>query len=90
MTMRRKGYDDYSISKEEAVKILEYCSSENANLGVILKCAMESNKTIGDLLFKSVTQRKSYEKLGYVPITKNDFYGYRRKMIWLIYKEMEN
>ena len=72
---------NYRLSNLDKKFLLNYCRSKDADINLIRQCAEVSNSSISDYLVLSVTKKKSYERLGYVPITKGDFYAYRRKLL---------
>lgn len=82
--VRTMSYNDYKVSEQEKIYLLNYCRNEKADRNIIIACAEDTNNQISDFLFRSVTAKKSYEHLGYVPISKGDFYAYRRKMLYLL------
>jgi hypothetical protein len=89
MITRDKGYNDYKITKDQVRFILDYCISIDADHDMIRHCCeLVDSSVISDFLFNSLIFRKSYERLGYVPLGKNDFYGKKRKVIWELKKEM--
>lgn len=88
MVTRDKGYDDYKITKEQVRYILDWCISKEANHKLIRSCCDSVDDGIAEFLFKSLVYRRSYERLGYVPLGKNDFYGKKRKVIWELKKEL--
>lgn len=90
MRTRNKGYRHYQLSKEDVAIVLEYCRSPDADKQLILECANKSNDTIAKELCESVEHSLSYERFGYIPIRKEDFYGYRRKMIYLISNKLSS
>lgn len=79
--VRRTSYKDYGLTEQEARFLLAYCKSDKADRKIIMECAAYSNSNIAYYLFKSVVENRSYDRLGYVPITKGDFYAYRRKLL---------
>lgn len=89
MITRDKGYDDYKITKDQVRYILDYCIAIDADHDMIRHCCeLVDSSVISDFLFNSLIFRKSYERLGYVPLGKNDFYGKKRKVIWELKKEI--
>ena len=90
MKTKDKRRRDYGLSNDDIVRVKEYCLSDNADLTLIMKCAClaYNDREIQLKLFISMTQGRSYERLGHVPIDRNSFYGYRKKMIFELKKEL--
>lgn len=90
MRTRDTSYKDYQLNNDDVNNILLFCRQNTTESNNILfKCAFESNASIGADLFYSLSQDVSYERLDAiksVSYPKNDFYGYRRKCIALIYQ----
>lgn len=90
--IRDKGYNDYGIAKGTDRRILEYARNSDLSEKIeILEICHRVNSDIAGLLFDSITNRLSYEKLDRkynVPYMKNDFYAYRRKAMAEIYCSM--
>lgn len=84
-----KGYGDYGLSPDEAIKTLNYCRNWNAEKETNIRAAITcSNRDLEEQLYKSMVHGLSYEKLSkkeYIPIGEKDFYGYRRKAIYNLY-----
>lgn len=87
--IRDKGYTDYGIEKGTDRRIMEFASKSTLSQKIeILEICHDVNSDIAGLLFDSITNGMSYEKLDRkynVPYMKNDFYAYRRKAIAQIY-----
>lgn len=90
--IRDKGYTDYGITKGTDRRILEFARNSTLSEKIlILDICHSVNTDIAGLLFDSITNRLSYEKLDRkygVPYMKNDFYAYRRKVMAEIYVSM--
>ena len=90
--IRDKGFNDYGLNEGTDRRILEFArNSTLAQKIEILEICHDVNTDIAGLLFDSITNRMSYEKLDRkynVPYMKNDFYAYRRKVMVEIYKGM--
>lgn len=88
MRIREKKYKDYGIDTTEKEKILDFCKNANAyERKLIFQAAVCSNPDIAEYLCESLTKGISYDmifKKKYVPIGRDDFYGYRRKTISII------
>jgi hypothetical protein len=73
--------------------IYEYCHSASFDqIDVLSDCARESCIELEKPLVASIVNNQSYEKLNqreYIPIGKSDFYGYRRKTIYLFYNRIK-
>lgn len=88
MRIRQVGYEDYGFSDEEAKKLLAYCHDPRkfGEHELLLKSAISAQKEIANLLYFSITNNCSWERLDniqYIPISKVDFYAYRRKALAL-------
>lgn len=86
--IRNCKYKDYGLKSTEIFFILNYCQSEQADDELIHQCSTRVNQDLAEYLYKSVKKKKSYERLGYVPINKCDFYAYRRKLLALLKVEL--
>lgn len=76
---------DYGFEEGEEQIIISYCRSPDFSENDLLKeAALNTNPCIAKAICESITKDISYEKLcgkEYIPLTKADFYGYRRKCI---------
>lgn len=93
MRVRYMTYSDYGLSKEKVNLILEYCQTTK-NLSLIQAAAIKANEVIAPFLVRCVTEKVSYEKLNekynwIIPYEKNDFYAYRKKMLAILYKLLQ-
>lgn len=78
-------YEDYGITREEKIKILNYCASAGSDEEKIIKDALiELPPYISTYIFISLTQKRSYDNIckeEYIFLSCGDFYAYRRKGI---------
>lgn len=88
MRTRYKKYSDYGLTNDDIQSVMQYCSSDEADTDMIMSCAIMANDALAGYLYESVVNRASYGSMYFVPITKTDFYAYRRKMIAIICKCM--
>lgn len=84
MKTRQTSYGDYGIDKAEINVILEFCKNANDEWRDIIRAALdvEMDKYKADVVFKALTEGISYDVMfqqDYLYMTKQDFYGYRRK-----------
>lgn len=87
MRSRYMGYSDYGLTADEVRSIKELC--DNIECGseedVLLRsCCHEVNPNIENALYISLKKGISYDEMSkrdYIPIYKNDFYGYRRRVM---------
>lgn len=91
---REKGYKDYGFEDGEEQHIKEYCRRDDfSDHDLLLKSAISANPCIANDLYYSVVKGLSYEaidRMRSIPISKADFYGYRRKCLaifrnWLLF-----
>ena len=93
MRTRKASYWDYGISKSEIKELLEKCQNTDSNTErLLLQATQESNYAIAEALFCSLQKGMSFErldaKMGLHIITKEDFYGYRRKALYLFKEKL--
>lgn len=90
---REKSYIDYGFEPGEEKKIMEYCSDGHfSEHDLLLQSAISANPYIASDLYYSIVNGVSYEsleKIKQIPLSKPDFYGYRRKCLaifrnWLL------
>lgn len=92
---RDRSYSEYGISEAESKEIIKYIRSGNMTdeeEHLLLKSAIEANSSIFPDIYASIRSGISYEnmtRIKNVPISKPDFYGYRRKAI-AIFKNKRN
>lgn len=83
-------WKDYGMSKKEKKIVERFCTDPDKDNQVIIKAAIYStNKSISRELYNSIVHKQSYAKQcarNYIPIGEKDFYGYRRKAIYKIYR----
>ena len=85
MLTRELNLFHYGISTEEKNKLMELAKLEE-NAPLVRLSAGESNPGLSDVLFQSLTTGATYyqlEKKTYIFATKNDFYGYRRRALYI-------
>lgn len=83
MRTREKKFSDYGISHERAQELLALARQEQ-NRTLLCRAAENSCPWLSDCLVRSLTGGGGYESLyirTYIPATKADFYGYRRKTL---------
>lgn len=85
MKIREKGYSDYGFEQGEEKRLKQYCRNAEFNdYKLLLDAAIASNPVLASDLFYSVVASVSYDsltKIKYIPITKQDFYGYQRRCL---------
>lgn len=83
MRTREKKLSDYGISPERAQELLLLARQEQ-NRNLLCRAAESSCPGLSDSLVKSLTEGVGYWSICswvYIPATKADFYGYRRKTL---------
>ena len=96
MKTRNKNYEDYGLSVDDRVQILDFCqkAEENKQDKMIVMGALNEvgSAYTAMILYEALTKGLSYEKLdkkrGLV-IGKEDFYGYRRKAMEAVKRYMQ-
>ena len=94
MKTRVSSYEDYQISPQEKDDLLKKCryGDEKTELQLLL-AAQDSCEEIAADLFLSIRRNVSFERLEMAgAITnygKGDFYGYRRKALFLFKERLE-
>lgn len=88
MRTRHLGYADYGIGEEERKELFRMCRSTDRDTEqALMEAAHESNEAIADELYQSLHDGVSYEHLdavrGLLPVSKEDFYAYRRQALYL-------
>lgn len=85
MRTRLMSIEDHGLTKEEYESIKEYCmSGKFQDHGLLIQSAMEANSSICAELYTSLVLGASFERidsLRYIPLSKPDFYAYRRKTV---------
>lgn len=88
MRTRYLGYVDYGISEEERKELFRMCrSTDKSTEQALMEAVHESNKAIAEELYQSLHDGVSFEHLdavkGLLPVSKEDFYAYRRQALYL-------
>ena len=93
MRTRNKSYSDYGITEDEKMYILDFCRSADEDQKMIIKNALaELNPYIAPYIYYSLTEGESYDKMivkQEIYMSKEDFYGYRRKGMEAIKRYMQ-
>lgn len=93
MRTRNKSYGDYGITEDEKIYIRDFCRSADEEQKLIIKNALaEINPYIAPYIYYSLTEGKSYDKMivkQEIYMSKEDFYGYRRKGMEAIKRYMQ-
>lgn len=93
MRIRDKSYKDYGFQEGEEKEILMYIHSKDFDDHLILlQSAIISNVHIASEIYYSIIKGISFEsvdKIKYIPISKNDFYGYRRNALYIFKQFLE-
>ena len=87
MLVRNTRLRHYGID-EELAKQLRVQATLSENEKLLRFAAEQSNEGIADYLVESFVCRKSYERLALekdVPISRNDFYAYRRLTMYIFW-----
>lgn len=88
MRTRHLSMESYKMNDNDYTVLKRKCATAGAALEkVMFAAAKESNPDIADALFIALRNNLSYDKLCckmYVPIGKDDFYGYLRRTMFLI------
>ena len=95
MRTRDASYWDYGISEAESKELIEICRNADSQTELLLlKAAQEACMEYASSLFYSLRNNLSYEDVcsnNYLYIGKGDFYGHRRKTLYLLKEKiMEN
>lgn len=85
--MRITSYSDYGFEPCEEKRLLQYCQSYDFDKKQwLLQAALASNADLANDIYYSIVGNLSYDRLNtvkYIPASKTDFYGYRRKCLAL-------
>ena len=85
MRTRDKNYSDYGITDDEAKRIKEYCQTASVEDKLTLfQCAISSAPGLEVEIYESLVGNIGYDKLSKrknIPIKRDDFYGYQRKVL---------
>lgn len=88
MRLRLMGYNDYEFAPNEEKELMAYIKSASFTAHKeLLEFATLTYRELAPTIYYSLVSGASYEKLetiNYMPITKNDFYAYRRKTLAMI------
>ena len=94
MRTRNKGYSDYGFKPGEEKRLIQYCRScEFDKSRQLLMAAIDSNSDLANDLYYSIVGNVSFDNLNmikYIPASKGDFYGYRRKCLALVRDLLKN
>ena len=86
MKTRCKSYDDYGFEPGEEKQLKEACRKKDfKTLTMLTVASYKSNPGIAIELIYSLVNGLSYDKLesiNYIPVSKVDFYAYRRKCLY--------
>lgn len=82
MRTRRTYYEHYGIDKDEVKYLKTYCCNLNeTDLEILQQVSAIPNDFFAEKVYRSLTERLSFEDLDkeeYMPVGKEDFYGYQR------------
>ena len=87
MRTRYMGYNDYNMDADDVKSIRHFCESIEAGSdddSALKKCCQLANNDVAVQLYTSLVEGLSYDEIfkrEYIPLGRNDFYGYRRKAI---------
>lgn len=93
MRTREKSYDDYGFAPGEEKRLKELCREKNFKTYILIHLA--ARKACPDMaedIAYSLLKGLSYEKILFIhslPISKNDFYAYRRKCLYFFKRMSE-
>ena len=94
MRTRYMSYADYGITNEEKEHILDFCRNANeVEIKIIDDALSELNEYIRPYIKRSLVEGISYDRIvvkDEIYLSKEDFYGWRRKGIaaisrWMIW-----
>ncbi len=87
MKIRDTKFSDYDISRQEEIRLKKLCRKSDIKTTMALYLAAKiANSYLASAVFLSLKFGVSFERvdrLEYLYISKNDFYGYRRKALWI-------
>ncbi len=93
MRTREAGYKDYGMTEKETNQLLKLCQNADSETEkLLLMAAQESSRPLAADLFYGLKHNLSYEdmcKRSYVFANKSDFYGYRRKTLFLFKEKLK-
>lgn len=84
MRTRLMKMKDYGVTEDQKLEALKEMREENRREKVLEMCKDGVPQGIVVPVYKYLTESSSYDELSeimYIPISKDDFYGYCRKMI---------
>ena len=88
MRTRDKSRKDYGLSAGHWDFLRDYCRSFGGEGKKLLQAAcFRSNPELQRELYQSLSEGLGYDRLSareYIPIGRKDFYGYRRKALWIL------
>lgn len=93
MKTRNKSYKDYGFEDGEEKQLISFCKSPdfNAHIKLYVSC-ISANEDLSEELFYSLRRGVSYdalEKAKHIPLSKTDFYAYRRKALAYLKEKMK-
>lgn len=87
MRTREALYEDYGLDPERVDKLLESGEREK-NWILVCWSAVAVNPHLAEYISESIITDKGYDKIHkesflqyYIPVKRDDFYGYRRKTL---------
>lgn len=92
MSIRDTYLKDYGLAEAEGKKIVTFCKSATGyEQELILKAAQSTYPEIASFIFANLTTGIGYDnmnKRSYIPMSRKDFQGYRRRTIEEYYRLM--
>ena len=85
MRTRHMGYVHYGISMERSEELQELAKLDE-NRELVQIAAEQSRPEIAEALLESMRKGTSYDRMFisyWVPFTRDDFYGYKRRAIFI-------
>lgn len=90
MRIRDAAWKHYGITKRERNIVEKFCTNPcERDKEIILNVAKSVNPIIAKEIYNSLVLGQSYTKQTarkYIPLGEKDFYGYRRKVVYELYK----
>lgn len=93
MRTRYKKYRDYGLTKEVVQETYRWLNNLQPEQKKIVKEIVgQLPEGISEYVFLALTERKGYYGLYNTGLDycKADFYGYKRKGLWLVYNYLKN
>lgn len=95
MRTREKKLSDYGVPNESYKEIKERCWKSTDEERLVLSAVCYSNLPgwASEYVYRSLAGRESYDKImkkDYIPVKKDDFYGYQRKAMAAYYLTLIN